>query len=38
MTEIERKEIEKKTHPITAIIVIVFAFIFNSIIMGKYFK
>ena len=38
MTEKERKEIEKKTIPITAFIVIIFAILFNSVIMGKYFK
>jgi len=38
MTENERKDLEKKTVPITAIIVITFAILFNSVIMGKYFK
>ena len=38
MTEIERKELEKKTVPMSAIIVIIFAILFNSVIMGKYFK
>ncbi len=38
LTETERKEIEKRTTPITAVIVIVFAILFNSVIMGKYFK
>jgi len=38
MTEIERKELEKKTVPMSAIIVIIFAVLFNGVIMGKYFK
>ncbi len=38
LTEIERKELEKKTAPMTAFIVITFAILFNSVIMGKYFK
>ena len=38
MTEIERKDLEKKTVPMSAFIVITFAILFNSVIMGKYFK
>ena len=38
MTDKERKDLEKKTVPMTAIIVITFAILFNSVIMGKYFK
>ena len=38
MTEQERKDIEKKTVPMSAFIVITFSILFNSVIMGKYFK
>ena len=38
LTEEERKNLEKKTVPITAIIVLTFAILFNSVLMGKYFK
>ena len=38
MTEKERKDLEKKTIPMSAVIVIIFAILFNSVIMGKYFK
>ncbi len=37
MTEEERKEVEKKTIPVTAVIVVTFAFLFNGMIMGKYY-
>jgi len=38
MTEEERKTLEKKTIPVTAFIVVIFSFLFNSMIMGKYFN
>jgi hypothetical protein len=38
LTEEEREDHKKKSVPITAIIVITFAILFNSVIMGKYFK
>ncbi|UCD35167.1 MAG: hypothetical protein JSU90_12900 [Nitrospiraceae bacterium] len=38
VTEDERKEIERRTIPITAFIVILFSFLFNSMIMSKYFR
>ena len=38
LTEEERKELKKKTIPVTAIIVITFSILFNSVVMGKYFK
>jgi len=37
LTEEERKEIEKKTVPVAAIITLTFAFLFNGMIMGKYY-
>jgi hypothetical protein len=37
LTEEERKDLEKRTVPITAFIVITFAFLFNNVIMGKYY-
>lgn len=37
LTEGERKEIEKKTVPVAAIITLTFAFLFNGMIMGKYY-
>jgi hypothetical protein len=37
LTEGERKEIEKKTVPLAAIITLTFAFLFNGMIMGKYY-
>jgi len=37
LTEEERKEIEKKTVPVAALITLTFAFLFNGIIMGKYY-
>jgi len=36
-TEEERMAIEKKTIPIVVVLVITFAFLFNKIVMGKYF-
>ena len=38
LTEEERKELKKKTIPVTTIIVITFSILFNSVVMGKYFK
>lgn len=37
LTEEEKKDIEKRTIPITAFIVITFSFLFNNVIMGKYY-
>jgi hypothetical protein len=37
-TEIEKKEIEKKTIPLIVAIVVTFSFIFNKLILFKYFK
>lgn len=36
LSEEERKELEKKTIPMTAFIVITFSLLFNAVIMGKY--
>lgn len=38
LTEQERNDLERKTIPITAFIVIIFSFLFNSMLIGKYFK
>jgi len=38
LTDEERIDLEKRTKPITALIVITFSILFNSAIMGKYFK
>ena len=37
LTEEERKEIEKKIIPMTVVIVVTFAFIFNKILISQYF-
>lgn len=37
LTEAERTDLEKRTIPITAFIVITFALLFNNVIMGKYY-
>ena len=37
LTEEEIEDLEKKTIPITVFIVLTFSFLFNSVIMGKYF-
>jgi len=37
LTEDERRDLEKRTIPITVFIVITFSFLFNSVIMNKYF-
>ena len=37
LTEDERKDLEKRTIPITVFIVVTFSFIFNTVIMNKYF-
>jgi hypothetical protein len=37
LTEEETSELEKKTIPITVFIVVTFSFLFNSVIMSKYF-
>ena len=36
--EDEVKDLEKRTIPMTAFIVITFSLLFNSVIMGKYYK
>ncbi|MEN8264553.1 MAG: hypothetical protein ABFR82_13940 [Nitrospirota bacterium] len=38
LTEEERKNLEKRTIPMTVFIVVTFAFLFNGIIMDKYYK
>ena len=38
LTEDEVKDLEKRTIPMTAFIVITFSLLFNSVIMGKYYK
>ena len=38
LTEEEMKDLEKRTIPITVFIVITFSLLFNSVIMGKYYK
>ena len=37
LTEDEIKDLEKRTIPVAALIVITFSFLFNSVIMNKYF-
>ena len=37
LTEGERQDLEKRTIPITVFIVVTFSFLFNTVIMGKYF-
>lgn len=36
LTEEEKKEIERRTVPVTAVIVVTFSFLFNIVLMGKY--
>jgi hypothetical protein len=38
LTEEEIKELEKKTIPMVAVIVITFSMIFNNVIMNKFYK
>lgn len=38
LTEEERDDLEKRTKPITALIVLIFSLMFNGVLMGKYFK
>lgn len=38
LTEEERKDLEKRTIPMTAFIVVTFALLFNGIIMDKYYQ
>lgn len=38
LTEEEIKDLEKRTIPMTVFIVITFSFLFNSVIMGKYYR
>jgi hypothetical protein len=38
LTEDEIKDLEKRTIPWTVFIVIIFSLLFNSVIMGKYYK
>ena len=37
LTEDERQDLEKRTVPMTVFIVVTFSFLFNSVIMNKYF-
>jgi hypothetical protein len=37
LTEEELKDLEKRTIPMTVFIVVTFSFLFNSVIMNKYF-
>jgi len=37
LTEDERQDLGKRTIPITVFIVVTFSFLFNSVIMNKYF-
>ena len=37
LTEEEREDLEKRTIPIIVFIVVTFSFLFNSVIMNKYF-
>jgi len=37
LTEDERKDLEKRTIPVTVFVVVTFSFLFNSVIMNKYF-
>jgi len=37
LTEYERKDLEKRTIPVTVFIVVTFSFLFNGVIMHKYF-
>lgn len=37
LTEDERRDLEKRTIPMTVFIVITFSFLFNSVIMNKYY-
>lgn len=38
LTDDEKDDMEKRTKPIAAIIVLFFSLLFNSVLMGKYFK
>lgn len=38
LTEDEIKDLEKRTIPWAVFIVITFSFLFNSVVMGKYYK
>lgn len=37
LTEDEIQDLKKRTIPMTVLIVVTFSFLFNSVIMGKYF-
>ena len=37
LSEEERQELEKKSVPVTAVIVVTFAFVFNKILIHNYF-
>jgi hypothetical protein len=37
LTKDERKDMERRTIPVTVFIVVTFSFLFNSVIMSKYF-
>jgi hypothetical protein len=38
LTKEEREDLEKRTKPITAVIVLSFALLFNGVLMGKYYR
>lgn len=38
LTEDERSDLEKRTVPMTAFIVITFSLLFNNVLMGRYFN
>jgi hypothetical protein len=38
LTEEERDDLEKRTKPIAALLVLTFSLLFNSVLMGKYHK
>jgi hypothetical protein len=37
ITEEEKKEIERRSIPVTVFIVVTFSFLFNRVLIGKYF-
>jgi hypothetical protein len=37
LTEDERQDLEKRTIPMTVFIVVTFSFLFNTVVMNKYF-
>jgi hypothetical protein len=38
LSEEERDDLEKRTKPVAALIVLIFSLMFNSVLMGKYHK